>query len=59
MKPVETKEDMELIKTEAKYAIVGFFDDLESTEFKTYSELASHDDRFDFHVVASKAIAAG
>lgn len=58
VKTVETKEDMELIKAESKYAIVGFFDDMESAEFKTYSELASHDDRFDFHVVSKTAIAS-
>jgi len=58
VRTVESERDMERIKNESRYAIVGFFDDKESAEFKTFSELASHDDRFDFHVVSSKTIAS-
>jgi len=53
------KADMEAIKAEARYAVVGFFADLESSEFKIFSELASHDDEYDFHYVDDAAIAKG
>jgi len=55
---VVNKDDMEHIKT-TRYAVVGFFADLESSEFKIFSELASHDDEYDFHYVDDAAIAKG
>lgn len=59
VKHVINKDDMELIKSaETRYAVVGFFDDIESKEFKIFAELASHDDRYDFHFVSDATIAS-
>jgi protein disulfide-isomerase A1 len=58
LKPVVHKGDMDIIKSkDTRYAVVGFFDDIDSDAFKTFATLASHDDRFDFYSVLDKAIA--
>jgi protein disulfide-isomerase A1 len=50
--------DMERIKDPStRYAVVGFFEDIEAAEFKIFVELASHDDSFDYHYVSDKSIA--
>jgi protein disulfide-isomerase A1 len=60
VKAVLNEDDMALLKsTDTRFAVVGFFDDIESKEFKTFAELAMHDDRYDFHFVADATMASG
>ena len=54
---VVAQADLDEIKTQARYAVVGFFDDTDGDDFQVFTTLASHDDSYDFHYVSDKTLA--